>query len=215
LPRSYRDFIIALAVAWLAICILILSVTMNNATSVSAVEANGVGVYWDSNCSNRVFSIEWGTLNPGSVKNVAVYIRNEVEEPMYLIMWTTNWNPLKASQYLNLGWNYSRQQMSPGETLKITLSLSVYRYTKGIFTFSFDIQIAGSDKLPGDLNGDGIVNIFDLRIAAKAYLCMAVDDPTTPWNETENWNPDADLNKDGKVDIQDLRMVAQAIIETG
>jgi len=212
LPRSYRNFAIAFAVAWLAICILILSPTMNNTTNVSAVEVNGVGVYWDSRCSNRVFSIEWGTLNPGSVKNVAVYIRNEVGEPMYLILSETNWNPSKASQYLNLRWNYPGQRMNPGEKLQITLTLSVSRSIEGISSFSFNIVITASDRLVGDINGDGIVDMADVRRAARAYESRAVDDPTTPWDETERWDPAADLNNNGTIDIADIRTIARAIL---
>jgi len=64
-----------------------------------------------------------------------------------------------------------------------------------------------------DLNGDGIVDIFDIRKCAKAYGSMEVDDPTTPWNETENWNPDADLNLDGIINIFELRMIAKHYLE--
>jgi len=213
LPRFYRNFTITFAVAWLVTCILILSITMNNTTNVSAVEANGVGVYWDSNCSNKVSSIEWGTLQPGSLKNIAVYIRNEGEKPMYLMLSEANWNPSKAFQYLNLKWNYPGQRMNPGETLKTTLTLSVSRYIEGISSFSFDIVITASDRLLADINGDGKVDISDVRIAARAYDSRAVDDPTTPWDETERWNPTADMNNDGIISILDMRKIAKHYLE--
>jgi len=200
LPRSYRDFAIVLAVAGLAICIFILSIAMNSTSNVSAVGANGVGVYWDRDCSDIVSSIEWGTLQPGSAKNVAVYIRNEEEKPMYLVVSTTNWNPPKASQYLNLGWDYSEQRMNPGEILRITLTLSVSRYIEGISSFSFDILISGSDHMLGDINGDGIVDVFDFMIVAAAFGSKPGD---------SKWNPDADLNNDGLVDIFDVWAISK------
>jgi len=53
--------------------------------------------------------------------------------------------------------------------------------------------------IPGDLNSDGIVNIFDLRIVAKAYGSK----PGEP-----NWDSRADLNRDGKINIYDLVLVS-------
>lgn len=54
-------------------------------------------------------------------------------------------------------------------------------------------------KMVGDINGDGVVNIQDVVIAALAF-------GTQPGNP--NWNPLADLNKDGKVNIVDLVIIA-------
>jgi len=62
---------------------------------------------------------------------------------------------------------------------------------------------------PYDLNKDGHIDILDIRIVAKAFGSAAVDDPETPYDETENWNPIADVNADGRVDIFDLRLVAK------
>lgn len=62
---------------------------------------------------------------------------------------------------------------------------------------------------PIDLYADGVINIFDIAIGAKAFGSMAVDDPNTPWDETKNWNPDADLAPPyGLIDIFDLVMIA-------
>jgi hypothetical protein len=141
-----------LLVLVVAVCLILyvfmLFATTNTVTSVSAVDADGIGVYWDSDCSDRVSSIDWETLTPGSVKSVVVYVRNENEEPIYLNMSTANWNPSNASQYITLRWDYSEQRMNPSEALQIRLSLSVSRYIEGISSFSFDILITGSTSLP-------------------------------------------------------------------
>lgn len=63
---------------------------------------------------------------------------------------------------------------------------------------------------PYDLNKDGHIDIFDIRIVAKAFGSMAEDDPTTPWDETENWDERADVASPyGLIDIFDLRAVAR------
>jgi len=55
-----------------------------------------------------------------------------------------------------------------------------------------------------DLNDDGIVDIFDLRICAKAFGSKPGD---------INWNPIVDLNQDGLIDIFDLRKIAKHYLE--
>lgn len=52
----------------------------------------------------------------------------------------------------------------------------------------------------GDLNKDGIVDIYDAMLLAEVF-------GTTP--SSSNWNPNADLNGDGTVDIYDAIFLAQ------
>lgn len=54
--------------------------------------------------------------------------------------------------------------------------------------------------LPGDINHDGKVNIFDLVALAKTYGST----PTTP-----NWNGNADTNNDKIIDVRDLRTLGK------
>jgi hypothetical protein len=172
--------------------------TNKTIVNVSALETKGVGVYWDSRYAVRANSIDWGNLTPGSSKSIVVYIRNEVEEPTYLIMSTMNWTPTRASDYMTLGWNYARQRMNPGEALQITLTLSVSRRIEGISNFSFNILITGSNRLPGDVNGDGKVDWEDLSLFGRAYGSKPGD---------PNWNPAADFDNDGNVDWRDLEIL--------
>lgn len=53
--------------------------------------------------------------------------------------------------------------------------------------------------LPGDINGDGAVDIYDAILLALAF-------DTAPGDL--NWNPNADLNHDGAVDIYDAIILA-------
>lgn len=51
-----------------------------------------------------------------------------------------------------------------------------------------------------DLNYDGIVDITDVSVAARAFgSCLG----------HSRWNPDADINKDGVVDIADPSSIAE------
>jgi hypothetical protein len=61
--------------------------------------------------------------------------------------------------------------------------------------------------MPGDVNADGLVDIFDCVIVALAFGSTH-DDHIPPWN------PNADINNDGIVDIFDLVVVALHFGET-
>ena len=63
-------------------------------------------------------------------------------------------------------------------------------------TFTNGIVYIG---IPGDINGDGIVDIFDAVLLAAAAGSM----PGSP-----NWNPNADINNDNIVDIFDAVILA-------
>jgi len=112
--------------------------------SVGTVKALGVGVYWDSGCSQTVSSIDWGLAEPGAVKNVTVYIRNEGNAPITLSLQTTNWNPSNATDYISFSWNYSGQTIDLNHVIGVTLSLSISSNIEGITTFSFDVVVIGS-----------------------------------------------------------------------
>ncbi|MCK4424830.1 hypothetical protein KAU93_04015, partial [Candidatus Bathyarchaeota archaeon] len=53
-------------------------------------------------------------------------------------------------------------------------------------------------KIPGDVNGDGVVDIYDLSIVSVAY---------GTFEGQPGYDPDADINKDGLVDGRDLATV--------
>ena len=114
-------------------------------SSMGTVKAVGVGVYWDSACSGRVSVLDWGLVEPGSVENVTVFIRNEGNAVVSLSLNTTNWNPSNASDFIALGWDYGRQAVDPNEVVQVALFLSVSSRVEGITTFSFDVLIVGSN----------------------------------------------------------------------
>jgi hypothetical protein len=53
--------------------------------------------------------------------------------------------------------------------------------------------------IPGDVNSDGIVDVFDAVLLAGA----AGANPTSP-----NWNPNADINNDLIIDVFDAVILA-------
>jgi hypothetical protein len=58
-------------------------------------------------------------------------------------------------------------------------------------TFTNGVVYVG---IPGDINGDGKVDLKDVYAVAKAYGSF----PGHP-----KWNPNCDINNDNKVDLKD------------
>jgi len=113
-------------------------------SNTGAVKAIGVGVYWNSDGTNEVTSINWGTLEPGSSTNRTCYIQNEGNSVVTLSMSTSNWDPTNASDYISLSWDYGGQLVTPAELIPVIFTLSISDSVEGITSFSFDITIVGS-----------------------------------------------------------------------
>lgn len=110
--------------------------------NVSAVESvNSVGIYWDAECENKVYSLDWGNLSPGSNQKITVYMRNEGNEPIILYMLAQNWSPLIATQVMSLSWDYQGYPIYANQVIVTELVLSVSPQIQGVTSFTFDIQI--------------------------------------------------------------------------
>jgi hypothetical protein len=127
----------------LSASLLTASRTLPNSGNVKAV---GVGVYWDSSCTNETSSINWGTLAPNSTKNVMLYIKNNGTVAVTLSMATSGWNPAGAASYLTLNWNCTNYNLYHGNVVTAYLTLSVSPSVSGITSFSFDITITGTES---------------------------------------------------------------------
>ncbi len=119
-----------------------------NLDQVSLAESVGYGksinVYWDEACSDPVEAIDWGVISPGERKNVTVYVRNEGESETVLSLGVGNWDPLAASDYLGVEWDYGGESLESGGMVAVTLSLVVDSDVVGITGFSVTISVDSS-----------------------------------------------------------------------
>lgn len=121
--------------------------------SLGTMKTVDVEAYWDPNRENKTETIDWGTVYPGSSKNVTFYIRSVSNLETILNLSTTNWNPANISNYMNLTWSYDGTPLSPGDVIQLTLTLSAspsdsfrnYLYANDVKDFSFDIVIVASE----------------------------------------------------------------------
>jgi len=112
--------------------------------TAGVVASANIQVCWESECTNNVSSISWGTIDPGRSKNVTVYVKNTGTVPLTLSFNTTNWNPSAANAHISLSWGYDGSHVQPDQVLPVTLALVVSESAWGLTSFSFDIYITGT-----------------------------------------------------------------------
>ncbi len=109
-----------------------------------AVRTVGVGVYWDSSCTNRTITLSWGTLAPGSSKAVTIYDRNEGNTAATLSKSVRNWAPSNAANHLTVGRNYANQTIGVNKVQQVSLTLTVASNATTPANLSFDMTITAS-----------------------------------------------------------------------
>lgn len=124
-----------------SVSLLQTSVSVPNTGMIRTI---GVGVYWDSGCTNRTTTLTWGTLAPGSSKTFLVYVRNEGNTAATLSKSVRNWVPSGASNYIIVGWNYANQTIQANKVQPLNLTLSVASTITAIANFAFDLTITAS-----------------------------------------------------------------------
>ncbi len=116
--------------------------TMSIVESVEPPEVT-VELYYDSECTNPVSSIDWEMIEPGTSSNFTIYVKNLCETSVVLSLNTQNWDPSEAALYMFLDWNYTGAVLEPGDSIPIMLTLSVSEEATGINDFSFEIVVTG------------------------------------------------------------------------
>lgn len=100
--------------------------------SVGNIRVFGVGAYWDVACTNETGFINWGTVYPGSVINVSIYLKSLSNREVILNLNVTNWDPPGLSEYITVSWNYSGKFLAPGEVLPVTFTLKMSDSTSAV-----------------------------------------------------------------------------------
>lgn len=103
-----------------------------------------IDVYADSELTQLISTIEWGSVEAGGSDSKTVYIKNAGDENVTLSLATENWDPAGAAEYMELSWDYDGNTIEPESVVEVTLTLTVDSSITGIEGFSFDIVIIGS-----------------------------------------------------------------------
>jgi hypothetical protein len=137
----------AVIAATCILAIIVLGITIEDAASnksivyAQTIKGIGVGIYWDQACLNKTLSLSWGTIAAGSSKNLTVYVRNEGNSAISMVLSTSDWTPPAASSYISLNWNYTNQELKTNEVIPLELTLTVSPTIDGITDFNHIITI--------------------------------------------------------------------------
>ncbi len=101
---------------------------------------------------------------------------------------------LSAGQLMPINFEWNTSNVPPG-TYTIIANASINGQTDTDPADNTFIDGEVYVKIPGDVNGNRVVDAFDLFDLSKAYESKPGD---------PNWNPDCDFNRDNKVDASDL-----------
>jgi hypothetical protein len=150
-------------------------------------------------------------VGQGQSMKINVTIKNQGEQTATFNV-TTYANTTVVDTALNIS-------LSKGSSTIVTFTWNTTGFAYGNYTVSAyawpvpgeantnNNNMTGGSVLvtiPGDINGDGTVNILDAIQVSNAFL-------TTP--SSSNWNPNADINDDNVVNILDAIILANHFLQ--
>jgi hypothetical protein len=147
ITKSPKLLAIVLTVAAFALVVSTLAainVSQNVSSSGTIATSLNIGVYSDSGCTTALNSITWGSVAGGGTATQTVYVKDTGTGAMTLSLAVSNWNPAGASTYITISWNKQGTQLSAGQAVAATITLTVSSSITGITSFSSTITISGT-----------------------------------------------------------------------
>jgi archaellum component FlaG (FlaF/FlaG flagellin family) len=120
------------------------SANINSSGSITTSSPN-IRVYSDSACTTTMASVNWGSISAEGVATQTVYVKNTGAGTITLSLTTSNWNPAGASTYIAISWSQQGAQLSTGQAVAATITLTVSPSITGISSFSDTMTISGTD----------------------------------------------------------------------
>ena len=119
-------------------------VTSETVTTSGILASANLGIYSDSACTQKLGSVDCGTVSPGAVVSRVVYVKNIGTTQVTLNLSVKNWSPAAANGPIVAGWNREGLSLAPGQVTAATLTLTVSSGASGFTSFSVDAVIIGT-----------------------------------------------------------------------
>ena len=132
---SRRSMVLALSVVVLVVSAVVVYAYLASVSIKSIGRLKTLGLECDTEF------IDWGFLDPGDVVNHTIQVKPTGTLLSVLTLTTETWDPLNASTFLSLSWDYTGEILDPGVWISLELSLSVDPLIHDVNSFSFDIVV--------------------------------------------------------------------------
>ena len=112
---------------------------------MTGVEAYG----GDINSANGSLIVDWGVIQVGSSNSVSFYLRSVSSVPVTIALSADNWVPQSIESFMPVSWNYTGNQIAPGEEISVRIDLKTtttsafvdYLVSNKVTSFSFSLNI--------------------------------------------------------------------------
>ncbi len=118
--------------------------TSRRVSASGVIASANLELYSDVDCTQKLMSIDWGNISPGSSVLRMIFVRNTGSIPLALSMNGTNWSPASAGNKMILSWDREGAVLAAGEIGAATLKLVVYPSINGVNGFNVDIVVSGT-----------------------------------------------------------------------
>jgi hypothetical protein len=137
--------LILVAIALSATTYGAISVNKSLSTNGSITVTPNLGLYSDSNCTNSLSTIDWGTITPGNNQTRTVYVKNTgTGTSLTLSISTNTWNPTNANGPITISWNQENTRLTPGQSTAAIIRLTSSSSIVDVTNFSVQILISGT-----------------------------------------------------------------------
>ena len=111
------------------------------------------------------------------------------------------YGPTEGNQDVVVGEEMNTQLSTNDQAAyKLAAEVGEYTFTFDLANLKFKVEKMGTPGIPGDSNGDGMVDISDVNSVINQMLGK------------EDMNPVCDMNSDGKIDISDVNAVINKML---
>ena len=111
--------------------------------NVGTVRVIGVDLFADAELTSPLAEMPWGTLGPGESRTFNAWVQNTGNDAQKLIMWTENWNPTIAFDYISLTWDYADSWIPVNGSIPVVFTLTLDVDITGVTSLSFDVWVKG------------------------------------------------------------------------
>jgi len=116
-------------------------------TNHAEIRMINVDIFADESLTMILTHIDWGFIDPGENVTFPSWIKNTGNDAQKLITWTEEWNPMNASDYITLTWNYDGSWIPVNDSIPVVFTLHVVPDfdpdITGFTEFSFVIWVKG------------------------------------------------------------------------